>query len=66
MAKEYSAKLTLQDNFSQVIDKAVARTSKLLKEAQKLDKMRVSPEVDIKVNQANMKRVQNDLKRLEQ
>lgn len=65
MAKEYSAKLTLQDNWNQVIDKAITKTSKLLKEAQKLDKMKVNPEVSIKTNKVLMKRVQDDLKKLE-
>ncbi|MGL5151625.1 MAG: hypothetical protein ACRC7N_13760, partial [Clostridium sp.] len=65
MAKEYSAKLTLQDNWNQVIDKAITKTSKLLREAQKLDKMKVNPEVNIKTNKVLMKRVQDDLKKLE-
>lgn len=65
MAKEYSAKLTLQDNWNQVIDKAITKTSKLLKEAKKLNKMKVNPEVDIKTNKVLMKRVQDDLKKLE-
>lgn len=65
MAKEYSAKLTLQDNWNQVIDKAITKTSKLLKEAHKINKMKVNPEVDIRTNKVLMKRVQDDLKKLE-
>lgn len=65
MAKEYSAKLTLQDNWNQVIDKAIIKTGKLLKEAQKLGKIKVNPEVNIKTNKALMKTVQSDLKKLE-
>lgn len=66
MAKQYSARLTLQDNWNQVIDRAITKTSRLLREAQKLERLRVNPEVNIRVNQALMRRVQNDLNRLRQ
>lgn len=65
MATNYGSKLTLQDNFTQVMNKAIKATEKLQKEIKELENIKIQPKVDVKLNNNSIKNVESKLDALE-
>lgn len=65
MAITYGSKLTLQDNFTQVMNKAIKATEKLQKEMKELEKIKVNPKVEITVDNGSIQKVESKLEALE-
>lgn len=65
MAREYAAKLTLQDNWNVVIDKAIKSLDKLQNEFNKIKVSKISPEITPKMNKSAIATIQRDLKQFD-
>lgn len=64
MAKEYKGKITLQDNFSEVISKAIKQTQQLQKEFKKIEKLKANPKVSVDIDENAMAIAKKDLAKL--
>ncbi len=64
MAKEYKGKITLQDNFTDVISKAIKQTQQLQKEFKKIEKLKANPKVSVDIDENAMAIAKKDLAKL--
>lgn len=64
MAKEYKGKITLQDNFTEVVSKAIKQTQQLQKEFKKIEKLKANPKVSVDIDENAMAIAKKDLAKL--
>jgi hypothetical protein len=64
MAKNYNAKLTLEDNWDAVMNKAIKTTQKLSQEFKKIEKAKASPQITPTINKTAMRAFDADMARL--